>query len=346
MRYKLLGKSGLRVSELCLGTMTFGDAWKDWGLATSKDESRKIFDGFAQAGGNFIDTANKYNEGGSERLLGEFLESDRDHFVVATKYTLFTREGDPNACGNHRKNMVRALEASLKRLKTDYIDLYWVHAWDFMTPVEEVMRGLDDMVRAGKVLYVGISDTPAWIVAQANTLAQIQGWSPFVGLQIEYSLAQREPERDLIPMARAFDLAVTAWGPLAGGILSGKYAKTAKPDTARYSGESNPPDERKLQIGETVMKLADEIGRPASQVALNWLRQRQALIIPIIGARRAAQIQDNLKCLDWQLTGEQIARLDEATKIELGFPHDFLANESVRQIVFGGTHAAIDNHRG
>ena len=347
MRYKLLGKSGLRVSELCLGTMTFGEVWQDWGLATSKDESRKIFDIFAEAGGNFIDTANKYNEGGSESLLGEFIESDRDHFVVATKYTLFTREGDPNACGNHRKNMARSLEASLKRLKTDYIDLYWVHAWDFMTPVEEVMRALDDMVRAGKVLYVGISDTPAWIVAQANTLAQVYGWSPFVGLQIEYSLAQREPERDLLPMARAFDIGVTAWSPLAGGILSGKYAKQdkSKPDTTRYSAESNPPDERKLRVGERVTELAGEIGRPASQVALNWLRQRPVPTIPIIGARRAAQIEDNLKCLDWQLTGEQIAKLDEATKIELGFPHDFLTDDFVLRMVFGGTHASIDNHR-
>jgi aryl-alcohol dehydrogenase-like predicted oxidoreductase len=322
------------------------DVWQDWGLDTSKDESRKIFDGFAEAGGNFIDTANKYNEGQSESLLGEFIESDRDRFVVATKYTLSTREGDPNACGNNRKNMARALEASLKRLKTDYIDLYWLHAWDFTTPVEEVMRGLDDIVRAGKVLYVGISDTPAWIVAQANTLAQLHGWSPFVGLQIEYSLAQREPERDLLPMARAFDLGVTAWSPLAGGILSGKYGKatTAKPDTARYGGEANPPDERKLRVGETVTTLADEIGRPASQVALNWLRQRRTLVIPIIGARRATQIQNNLKCLDWQLTSEQIAKLDEATKIELGFPHDFLANDFVRQIVFGGTQVSIDNH--
>ena len=346
MRYKLLGKSGLRVSELCLGTMTFGDVWRDWGLATSKEESRKIFDGFAAAGGNFIDTANKYNEGGSESLLGEFLESDRDHFVVATKYTLFTREGDPNACGNHRKNMARSLEASLKRLKTDYLDLYWVHAWDFMTTVEEVMRGLDDMVRAGKVLYVGISDTPAWIVAQANTLAQFHGWSPFVGLQIEYSLAQRDPERDLLPMARALDLGVTAWGPLAGGILSGKYSKTrSQPDAARYGGESNPPDERKLRVGETVTKLAEETGHPPSQVALNWLRQRQTPVIPIIGARRAAQVQDNLKCLDWQLTDEQLAKLDNATKIEVGFPHDFLANDFVRQMVFGGTHAMIDSHR-
>jgi aryl-alcohol dehydrogenase-like predicted oxidoreductase len=347
MRYKLLGKSGLRVSELCLGTMTFGEAWKDWGLATSKEESRKIFDGFAEAGGNFIDTANKYNEGASESLLGEFIESDRDHFVVATKYTLFTRQGDPNACGNHRKNMARALEASLKRLKTDYIDLYWVHAWDFMTPVEEVMRGLDDMVRAGKVLYVGISDTPAWIVSQANTLAQVHGWSPFVGLQVEYSLAQREPERDLLPMARAFDIGVTAWSPLAGGILSGKYAKGAKTksDTARYSSGDNPPDERKLRIGETVTQLANEIGRSASQVSLNWLRQRENVVIPIIGARRTAQIEDNLKSLDWQLTDEQLAKLDDATKIELGFPHDFLTNDFVKQMVFGGTHASIDNHR-
>jgi aryl-alcohol dehydrogenase-like predicted oxidoreductase len=347
MRYKLLGKSGLRVSELCLGTMTFGDVWQEWGLATSKDESRKIFDIFAEAGGNFIDTANKYNEGGSESLLGEFIQSDRDHFVVATKYTLFTREGDPNACGNHRKNMATSLEASLKRLKTECIDLYWVHAWDFMTSVEEVMRGLDDMVRAGKVLYVGISDTPAWIVAQANTLAEVHGWSPFVGLQIEYSLAQREPERDLLPMARAFDIGVTAWSPLAGGILSGKYAKhdKSKPDTTRYSGESNPPDEGKLRVGERVTELAGEMGRPASQVALNWLRQRIVPTIPIIGARRAAQIQDNLKCLDWRLTAEQIAKLDEATKIELGFPHDFLTNDFVLRMVFGGTHASIDYHR-
>jgi len=218
MRYKLLGKSGLRVSELCLGTMTFGDVWQDWGLATSKDESRKIFDCFAEAGGNFIDTANKYNEGGSESLLGEFLESDRDHFVVATKYTLFTREGDPNACGNHRKNMVRALEASLKRLKTDYIDLYWVHAWDFMTPVEEVIRGLDDMVRAGKVLYVGISDTPAWKVTQAQMMAELRGTTRLIALQIEYSLLERTVEGELVPMARELGLGITPWSPLKSGV--------------------------------------------------------------------------------------------------------------------------------
>jgi aryl-alcohol dehydrogenase-like predicted oxidoreductase len=220
MRYKLLGKSGLRVSELCLGTMTFGEVW-GWGA--SQSESHKIFDGFVEAGGNFLDTANNYTDGTSERYVGECIASDREHFVVATKYTLSMRKDDPNASGNQRKNMVQALEASLKRLNTNYIDLYWVHAWDFLTPVEEVMRGLDDLVRAGKVLYVGISDTPAWVVAQANTLAVWRGWTPFVGVQIEYSLLQREPERDLLPMAQAFDLAVLAWSPLAGGLLSGKY---------------------------------------------------------------------------------------------------------------------------
>ncbi|MFC1662135.1 aldo/keto reductase, partial [Gemmatimonadota bacterium] len=179
MRYKLLGRSGLRVSELGLGTMTFGE---EWGWGASKKESQRIFDAYATAGGNFVDTANRYTEGTSERFVGEFVAADRGHFVVATKYTLFNREGDPNAAGNHRKNMVQSLEASLRRLKTDYIDLLWVHAWDFMTPVDEVMRGLDDLVRAGKVLYVGISDTPAWIVSQANTLADLRGWTPFVAL--------------------------------------------------------------------------------------------------------------------------------------------------------------------
>jgi aryl-alcohol dehydrogenase-like predicted oxidoreductase len=327
--------------------MTFGKVWEDWGLTTSKAESRKIFNTFASAGGNFIDTANKYNDGQSEIMLGDFLAADRDHFVVATKYTLSTRAGDPNACGNHRKNMARALEASLKRLKTDYVDLYWVHAWESMTPVEEVMRGLDDLVRAGKVLYVGVSDTPAWIVSQANTMAQLQGWSRFVGLQIEYSLAQRDPERDLIPMARAFDLAVAAWGPLAGGILTGKYSKAEgrKPETLRYESQENPPDPRRLRVAEAIDRLASGIGRPSSQIALNWLRQQRALVIPIIGARRVAQLRDNLQCLDWQLEPEHLAKLDDATKIELGFPHDFLSLDFIRQVIFGGTDKLIDNHR-
>jgi len=201
MRYKLLGRSGLRVSELALGTMTFGE---EWGWGASKADSQKVFDAYAEAGGNFVDTANRYTEGTSEKFVGEFIHSDREHFVLATKYTLKMRDGDPNFSGNHRKNLVQSVNASLKRLNTDYIDLLWVHAWDFLTPVEEVMRGLDDLVRQGTVLYVGVSDTPAWIVAQANTLADLRGWTRFVGLQIQYSLVERTPERDLLPMARAF----------------------------------------------------------------------------------------------------------------------------------------------
>ncbi len=215
MRYKLLGKSGLRVSELCLGTMTFGE---DWGWGSSKEESRKVYDAFLEAGGNFIDTANVYTNGTSEKLLGEFMTGHRDKIVLATKYTNAAPGNDPNAAGNHRKSMMQAVEASLKRLKTDYIDLYWLHIWDQITPIEEVMRAFDDLVRQGKILYAGVSDMPAWIVAKANTLAELRGWTSFVGLQIEYSLIERTPERDLLPMAADLGLGVTAWSPLAGGI--------------------------------------------------------------------------------------------------------------------------------
>ncbi|HWX17956.1 MAG TPA: aldo/keto reductase, partial [Chthoniobacterales bacterium] len=196
MNYRLLGKSGLRVSEFALGTMTFGD---DWGWGSAKDEAQKVYNSFRESGGNFVDTANVYTNGTSEAFLGEFMKGHRASMVLATKYTNAAQGTDPNAGGNHRKNMMQAVEASLKRLKTDYIDLYWVHIWDQITPVEEVMRGLDDLVRQGKVLYVGISDAPAWWIAQANTLASLRGWSPFVGLQIEYSLLERTVERELIP---------------------------------------------------------------------------------------------------------------------------------------------------
>jgi aryl-alcohol dehydrogenase-like predicted oxidoreductase len=210
MRYKLLGKSGLRVSELCLGTMTFGE---DWGWGSTKDESRKIYDAFLEAGGNFIDTANVYTNGTSERLLGEFMHGQRERIVLATKYTGAAPGTDPNAAGNQRKSMVQALEASLKRLKTDYIDLYWLHIWDQITPIEEVMRAFDDLVRQGKILYAGVSDMPAWVVAKANTLADLRGWTPFVGLQIEYSLIERTPERELLPMAAELGLGVTKERP-------------------------------------------------------------------------------------------------------------------------------------
>ncbi len=340
MRYKLLGKSGLRVSELALGTMTFGE---EWGWGASKAESQKIFEAYVEAGGNFIDTANRYTEGTAEKFVGDFIAADREHFVLATKYTLFMRRDDPNFSGNHRKNMVQSLEASLKRLNTDYIDLYWVHAWDYMTPVEEVMRALDDLVRAGKILYVGISDTPAWVLAQANTLADLRGWSRFVGLQLQYSLIERNIERELLPVARAMDIAVTAWGALGTGVLTGKYNKdTSAEGRATLWGSIS---EKNLRIAQTVTEVAAEIGRSPSQVALNWVRQQPGIIIPIIGAKKATQIQDNLACLDFTLTSEQLARLEAASHIELGFPYEFLTSPQIQDLVYGGTFAQIDNHR-
>lgn len=340
MRYKLLGKSGLRVSELALGTMTFGE---DWGWGASKEQSKRIFDAYAESGGNFIDTANRYTNGTSEKYVGEFIATEREHFVVATKYSLFMRRDDPNASGNHRKNMIQSLEASLKRLKTDYIDLYWVHAWDFMTPVEEVMRALDDMVRAGKILYVGVSDTPAWIVSRANMLAELRGWSRFVGLQIRYNLVDRAAERDLLPMARALDLAVTPWNVLGAGILTGKYNQKETAQGRAANWKEIPPYQ--LKVAETVMEVAKEIGCSPAQVALSWVRQQPGVIIPLLGATKVTQLQENIDSLKVTLDAVQLARLDAVSKIELGFPHDFLASDEIHDVVFGGTFAKIDNHR-
>ena len=340
MKYYLLGRSGLRVSEVSLGTMTFGE---EWGWGASKEESRKQFELYVERGGNFIDTANRYTEGTSERLVGEFVGARREEFVIATKYTLYARKGDPNSAGNHRKNLVQSLDASLKRLKTDYIDLYWLHAWDYLTPVEEVMRALDDQVRAGKVLYIGISDTPAWIVSQANMLALLRGWTPFVALQIEYSLIERSVERELVPMAQELELTVTPWAPIGGGVLSGKYnKKNFDPKVPkRLSPEGKRLSEKNLTIAEEVEKIANEIGRKPSQVALNWIRQREQQMIPIIGARTATQLAENLDCVSFELTTEQIERLNKISAIELGFPHDFLAQEFIKDLVYAGTQGQI-----
>ena len=340
MRYKLLGNSGLRVSELCLGTMTFGE---DWGWGADKEESRAVFRAFAEAGGNFLDTANIYTNGTSETLVGEFVKGDREKWVIATKYSLNTRPGDVNACGNHRKNLFQAVEASLKRLGTDYIDLLWLHIWDSLTPMEEVMRAFDDLVRMGKVLYIGISDSPAWIVSQANTLATLRGWTPFIGLQIEYSLKERTPERELLPMAKALNIGVTAWSPLGGGVLTGKYNQP-NPVDGRLSMTDQPFQilDRDLKIAETVLEIAREIGKSPAQVALNWLRNRPNPIIPIIGARRLSQLQDNLACVDFNLTGEQLQRLDNISAISLGFPQELLASQFVRDILLGGVAAQLD----
>jgi aryl-alcohol dehydrogenase-like predicted oxidoreductase len=342
--YRLLGHSGLRVSPLCLGTMTFGP---DWGWGADKAESRKMLDVYADRGGNFLDTANGYTNGTSETFLGEFLQGRRDQFVVATKYTMNTRPKDPNAGGNHRKNLVQALEASLNRLRTDHVDLYWVHVWDGRTPIEEVMRALDDAVRQGKVLYVGVSDMPAWKVAQANTLAHFRGWSPFVALQIEYSLAQRTVERDLVPMAVDLGLGVTPWSPLAGGVLSGKYTEadlkgggTASPTGSRRDVNlaMSMLSRRSLQIAEVVKQVAKEVGATPAQVALNWLLRQPGVVSPIIGARKTAHVEDNLGSLAFHLSDEQLARLDAVSKVELGFPHDFLRSDMVRNVVEGGAH--------
>jgi aryl-alcohol dehydrogenase-like predicted oxidoreductase len=343
MRYRLLGRSGLRVSELCLGTMTFGE---DWGWGSSKDESRKILDAFLEAGGNFIDTANVYTNGTSEALLGEFLQGRRDSAVLATKYTNAMPGSDPNAAGNHRKSMMRAVEASLKRLRTDYIDLYWLHIWDRITPLEEVMRSFDDLVRQGKILHAGVSDMAAWAVARANTLAELRGWSPFVGLQIEYSLVERTVERELLPMAEALGLGVTAWSPLASGVLTGKYAGGKVGADARLNNEMMkdfaPAGDRIDAIVATVKAVAGEVGRSPAQVALAWLRQRSVPVIPIVGARRLEQFRDNLACLDVRLDDAQVGRLDAASRVELGFPHDFYARDMVKALVHGGLGDRIE----
>jgi aryl-alcohol dehydrogenase-like predicted oxidoreductase len=342
MQYRVLGNSGVRVSEAALGTMTFGD---DWGWGAAKDEARKVYDAFREAGGNFIDTANFYTNGTSESFLGEFMEGHRQSVVLATKYTLAAPGTDPNAAGNQRKNMVQAVEASLKRLRADYIDLYWVHIWDQITPVEEVMRGLDDLVRAGKVLYTGISDAPAWWIAQANTLAHLRGWSPFVGLQIEYNLIERTVERELIPMAKALNIGVTAWSPLSSGVLTGKYHGYGSSEPGRMSNDMRkelmPEKQRTDRIVAAVKNIANETGRSMAQVALAWLRYRPVPIIPIIGARKLSQLQDNLASLDLTLSADQLKTLDEASRIELGFPHDMYAKDMVRAIRYGGMREQI-----
>jgi aryl-alcohol dehydrogenase-like predicted oxidoreductase len=350
MRYRLLGKSGLRVSEIALGTMTFGE---EWGWGTAKEEAQRIYNAYRSAGGNFIDTANMYTMGTSESFVGDFMRGHRQEIVLATKYTNAAPGRDPNAAGNHRKSMMQAVEASLKRLGTDYIDLYWLHIWDGLTPVDEVMRAFDDLVRQGKILYAGVSDAPAWWVAQANTMAELRGWSRFVGLQIEYSLLERTVERELVPMAHAFGLTIVAWSPLKGGVLSGKYNQptvvAGKPnggaEPARFESEMMkgflPERERQDRVVAALKEVSTQTGRPVAQAALAWLRTRSVPVIPIIGARRIAQLEDNLASLTLELTPEQVAALDAASQVEMGFPQDFYALDMVRGIMHGGMRDQI-----
>jgi aryl-alcohol dehydrogenase-like predicted oxidoreductase len=345
MRYKLVGRTGLRVSELCLGAMTFGNAGRASRWGASREEAARIVSAFAEAGGNFIDTANYYTDGESERIVGELIAAERERWVLSTKYTLNMRPNDPNAGGSHRKSLVQALESSLRRLRTEYIDIYWVHVWDAFTPVEEVVRALDDVIRAGKALYVGVSDTPAWIVAQAVTSADLRGWTRFAGLQVPYSLVERSAERELLPMAKALELTVTAWSPLGGGLLTGRYGSDRdRPGDTRIAafGDSGL-SERRVAIADCVNALAAERGASSAQVAIAWVRAQQArsTIVPILGVRRLQQLEDNLAAVELKLTTGELARLDAASELELGFPHDF----GPARLAYGKTAELIDDDR-
>lgn len=337
MRYKRLGNSGLRVSELALGTMTFGTTW-GWGA--DKATSRQIFDAYVAAGGNFIDTSNNYTNGVSEQFVGEFIADARDQFVVATKYTLRLEDGNAqnfNEGGNSRKSMIRSVENSLRRLNTEYIDLLYLHMWDFMTPVEEVMRAMDDLVRAGKVLYVAFSDSPAWVIAYALAVADRYGWSRPAAVQLPYNFASRDPERALLPMARSFGLTVTAWGLLSGGALTGKY-NDENDEPKRYDSAS----EKTQRLARVLQEVAQEVGHSPAQVAINWVRQQPG-VIPILGARTVAQMEDNLGALSFTLTDAQLTALAGADAFDIGFPLRFLTNDHVRGLIFGETFAHIDH---
>ena len=332
MKYKRLGPSGLHVSELCLGTMTFGE---DWGWGASKEESAKIFEAFAAAGGNFIDTAGNYTNGTSEKFIGEFVRGERDRFVLATKYTLRVGKGpasDPNWGGNSRKSMVRGVEASLKRLNTDYLDLLYLHMWDFMTSVEEVLQSVHHLIASGKVLYFAFSDTPAWVVSYAIAKATDFGWTPPVALQVPYSLLDRAVERAELPMAREHGLAILPWGMLESGVLTGKYSQSS--DEPRRESKVG---ERELKMGEAVAQIARNVGHSPAQVAINWIRQQPGSIIPILGCRTLAQLQDNLCCLEFQLTSEQMDQLSQLADFKTGFPLSFLKSDHVGNLIFGET---------
>ena len=336
--YVTLGRSGLRVSPLCLGTMTFGP---DWGWGSSIEESRAIIDAYTDAGGNFIDTANIYTKGHSEKILGDHVGRDRsrrDRLVIATKFLGNMFPGDPNGGGAQRKAVVGACEESLRRLQTDYIDLYWMHFWDKFTPIDETMRALDDLVHAGKVRYIGFSDTPAWKCAEAQVMGRFMGWAPVIALQIEYSLLERTVEGDLLPMAIEMGMGVTPWSPLKGGILSGKYSRTSKPPTEGRGTSpwvSNFLNERTFQVIDVLNSMATEIGATPAQTALAWVQSRRGVASTIIGARRVDQLHDNLAALDVRIGPAQLQMLDDATRPVLSFPHEFLS--FVTDNVQGGT---------
>ena len=321
-----LGRSGLRVSPLCMGTMTFG---LDWGWGASPEDSKKILDRYLDLGGNFIDTANVYTKGNSEKIIGEHLGAShhkRHRSVIATKFFGSMLNGDPNSGGAGRKALVAACEESLRRLQTDYIDLYWMHCWDHHTPIEETMRALDDLVASGKIRYIGFSDTPAWKVMEAQMTAKFRGWSPLVALQLEYSLLQRTIEGDLIPMALEQGLGVTPWSPLKSGVLSGKYtrANAGQVKAARGEWASDALDERGYTVIDALLKISKEIDSTPARVALSWVQNRPGVTSTIIGARTMKQLEDNLASLEVVLKPEQTGLLNSLTEPALNFPAEFV----------------------
>jgi len=342
--YVTLGRSGLRVSPLSLGTMTFGT---EWGWGNEEKDSRTIFDRYIEQGGNFLDTADGYTGGHSEQLVGKFVTERklRDAVVVATKFTFNAQPGNPNAGGNGRKNIYRALEGSLRRLQTDYVDLYWLHAWDTVTPAEEVLSTLNDLVREGKIRHFGFSDTPAWYVARAQTLAQVQGKEPLIALQLEYSLAERNIEREHIPVAQELGIAVCPWSPLASGLLSGKYRREGNSGTGegrlqKTKDQPNPVfrkfTERNWKIVDVLVNVARHIGKPPAQVALNWVATQPGVTSTIIGATKIAQLDDNLAALDFTIPADLRKRLDEVSALGPTHPYVFFA-EGIQQMISGGT---------
>jgi aryl-alcohol dehydrogenase-like predicted oxidoreductase len=335
--YRLLGRSGLRVSPLALGSMTFGEEW-----GAEEKESQRIFDAYVDRGGNFIDTAGYYADGKSEELTGKFAEAKREQLVLATKYSLVKGTGDPNSAGNGRRSMMRTVEASLKRLRTDRIDLFFLHVWDDTTPADEILRAFDDLVAQGKILYLGISDTPAWQIARLQTMAELRGWSRFAGLQVEYNLIERTAERELIPAAQSLGIGVLPWSPLASGRLSGKYATGAAPAPDAPGGRGpmlvamGRLDSRATAIADAVKTVADEIGATSAQVAIAWTLAHPAVVSPLIGARSQRQLEDNIGALDVVLEPAHLARLEEASHFDIGFPHDFLSTPFIREALTAG----------
>lgn len=338
MRYKLLGDSGLRVSELALGSMTFGrnEAW-----GCTQKIAATIYDTYRLSGGNLIDTASYFMSGESEICLRDFIARDRDAVVLTTKCGYGPPSKNPNSTGTHRKFMMKAIDTSLERLGTDYIDLLWVNGWDFMTPEHEVMRSLEDLLRMGKILYIGIADAPAWIISRCNMIAEMRGWTSFIGMQVQYNLVERSIERELLPMARASDIGVVTCSPLAGGLLTGKYKNGSAEGRLIHDDLNGFKKQNYQQVNSVLSDVSMEADCKPAQVALAWVRNRN--VIPIIGARTTQQIKENLTVLDVSLTAKQMEQLDSVSGIHLGYPHEYMCR--TRSVTYGGMFEKIDRHR-